>query len=158
MKNIKEDSNAYDAALKHLARRDMSESSLRASLVKAGYRKNDIEPAVQELIENKMIDDLKCARRIVELHLNAERGRLTFARLLKSKGFKREVIDAALEPLDFNQQFESAERLKQRLKGRYAGKPARETKTKMSQALSRRGFAWDVISRVMDNDTWDDEE
>ena len=152
MKNDKENSNAYDAAQKQLARRDMSESALRASLVKAGYSVDDIDPAVQRLIERKLIDDLKSARRIVELHMNAERGRLAFARLLKSKGFKREVIEAALEPLDYNQQTESAARLKQRLKGRYAGKPAREIKAKLSQALSRRGFAWDVISRVMDNE------
>jgi regulatory protein len=158
MKNIGGNTSAYDAALKIIARRDMSESAMRASLKKAGYSGNDIEPAIKRLIELKLIDDFKCARRIVELHLNAERGRLAFSRLLTSKGFKREVIDAALEPLDYCQQIESATRLKQRLKGRYTGKPAREAKAKLSQALSRRGFAWDIISQVMDSETWDSEE
>jgi len=158
MKNINENTSAYDAAAKLLSKRDMSESALRASLEKSGYRGNDIESAVQRLIEQKVIDDLKCAKRILELHASAERGRLTFSRLLKSKGFKSEVIDAALEPLDHKQQVESATRLKQRLKGRYAGKPAGETKAKLSQALSRRGFEWDIITQVMDSDTWDGEE
>jgi regulatory protein len=153
MKKVDENTSAYDAAIKLISRRDMSESALRASLEKAGYSGNDIEPAVQRLIENKVIDDLKCAKRIVELHSNAERGRLAFSRLLTSKGFKRDVIDAALEPLNYSQQTESAARLKQRLKGRYTDKPTRETKAKLSQALSRRGFAWDIISHVMDSDT-----
>ena len=158
MKNIGENTSAYDVAVKLLAKRDMSESALRTSLEKAGYRGNESELAIKRLIENKQIDDLKSARRIIELHLSAERGRLTFSRLLTSKGFKREVIEAALEPLDEKQQFESAARLKQRLMGRYAGQPERETKAKLSQALRRRGFAWDIITRVMDSDTWNDEE
>jgi len=158
MKNISENTTAYDAAAKLLSKRDMSESALRANLEKTGYRSNEIEPAIQRLIEQKVIDDLKCARRILELHASAERGRLTFSRLLTSKGFKREVVEAALEQLDHKQQVESATRLKQRLKGRYAGQPARETKAKLSQALRRRGFAWEIITQVMDSDTWDDEE
>jgi regulatory protein len=152
MKQNGENAGAYDEALKLIAKRDMSEFALRASLKKAGYSGNDVESAIQRLIEHKLIDDLKCAKRIVELHLNAERGRLAFLRLLKSKGFKRDVIEAALKPLDYCQQIESAASLKRQLKGRYAGKPARETKAKLSQALSRRGFAWDIISQVMDSD------
>jgi len=158
MKKIIENISAYDAAGKLLARRDMSESALRAALEKAGYSGIDIESAIQRLLDQKLLDDLKFAKRVVELHMNAERGRLAFLRLLTSKGFKRDVIEAALAPLDNNQQIESATRLKQRLKGRYAGKPPRETRAKLSQALSRRGFAWDIISQVMDRDTWDSEE
>jgi len=158
MKNINENTTAYDAAIKLLEKRDMSESALRANLEKAGYRSNEIGPAVQRLIEQKLIDDLKCAKRILELHASAERGRLTFSRLLTSKGFKREVVEAALEPLDYRQQVESATRLKQRLKGRYAGKPGRETRAKLSQALRRRGFEWEIITQVMESDTWDGEE
>ena len=158
MKDINEKTSAYEAAIKLLSKRDISEFALRESLEKAGYRSSEIGPAIQQLHENKLIDDLKCAKRILELHANAERGRLTFARLLKSKGFTREVISDALESLDYKQQFESATRLKQRLKGRYAGKPARETKAKLSQALSRRGFEWEIITQVMDSDTWDSEE
>ena len=158
MKNINENTTAYEAAIKLISKRDMSEFTLRASLEKAGYRGNEIEPAIQKLIEQKLIDDLKSAKRIIELHSSAERGRLTFARLLASKGFKHEVVEAALEPLDHKQQVESATRLKQRLKGRYAGKPARETKVKLSQALRRRGFDWEIITQVIDSDTWDGEE
>jgi len=158
MKNMNENTDAYNAAIKLLEKRDMSESALRASLEKAGYKGNEIGPAIQRLIENKVIDDLKCAKRILELHSSAERGRMTFSRLLKAKGFKREVIEEALEPFDHKQQVESATRLKQRLKGRYEGKPPRETKSKLSQALSRRGFEWDIIKQVMDNDAWDGEE
>ena len=158
MKNISENTSAYDAAILLIAKRDMSEFAVRTSLEKAGYRNNEIGSAIQRLIENKHIDDMKCAKRIVEVHLNAERGRQAFLRLLTSKGFKREVIEAALEPLDYRQQIESATRLKQRLKGRYAGQPARETKAKLSQALKRRGFAWDIITQVMDSDTWEDDE
>jgi regulatory protein len=155
MKKIIENASAYDMAIKMIARRDLSEAALRVGLKKAGYSGNDIEPAIQRLIEYRLIDDLKCARRIVEVHSSAERGRMAFSRLLTSKGFKRDVIDAALEPLDYNQQIESAARLKQQLSGRYAGKPAREAKVKLSQALSRRGFAWDIISQVMDGEAWD---
>ena len=58
------------------------------------------------------------------------------------------------------QQAEAARRAAQGLVRRYADLPAREGRAKLSQALARRGFAWDTVREAVDavlaEDDWDE--
>ena len=96
------------------------------------------------------------------MEVNAGRAVGVYAvrRKLRAKGVSDEDAEAALGALDDAQQAEAARRAAQGLVRRYADLPAREGRAKLSQALARRGFAWDAVREAVDavlaEDDWDE--
>ena len=100
-----------------------------------------------------MIDDTRYAERYVELHKATQTGRYALRRKMRAKGLDENLVDGLLEEnLDDESQLEGARALAARYARRYEGEEPRKARSKISQALARRGYSWDIISQALDAD------
>ena len=141
---------AYDAALDMLADRDMTSASLKSALARKGYLPPVAEAVCQRLTENKLIDDKRFAERFVELRQDGAVGRFALKRRLRAKGIDEETASEALEQLDDESQLEAATALARRLAARNKDADPYAARSKLSQALARRGYAWDIVREAVE--------
>lgn len=142
---------AYETALNLLTARDMTAHDLLLALKKRGYLQSVAESVCERLCENRLIDDARYAQRYVELRQDAPMGRYALKRKLRAKGLSDEVVDEALETLSDENQLENAKLLAARLDRRYVDETPYVRRNKLSQALARRGFSWDVAKEAIDS-------
>ena len=142
---------AYEAALNLLTARDMTAHDLQAALKRRGYLQPVAESVCERLIENRLIDDSRYAQRYVELRQDTSVGRFAMKRKLRAKGIDEETAEEALEALDDESQLEAAKSLAARLSRRYEGEEPYSRRSKLSQALARRGFSWDIVKEAVES-------
>ncbi len=143
--------SAYETALNLLTARDMTAHDLQAALRRRGYLQPVTESVCERLCENRLIDDSRYAQRYVELRQDSAIGRYALRRKLRAKGIDEETADEALETLDDESQLGNAKALAARLARRYAGEEAYAARSKLSQALVRRGFSWDIVREAIES-------
>ena len=102
------------------------------------------------LTENGLIDDAQYARRLAELSASRPVGLYAFKRKLRAKGISDDDAEDALAAFDDDQQRAAAIQAAQKLYRKYEALPEREARAKLSQALARRGFAWDAIEGAVE--------
>ena len=144
--------DAYEFALTCLDFSQRSSSELVKKLISRGYVAPAAEAAVARLIEVGIIDDSRYARRITETASRKNVGIYAMKRKLMSKGFSEEDTETALEALDDSQQRSACKAVADKFRPKYSALPPREARMKLSQALARRGFSWDTISSVLEDD------
>ena len=144
--------DAYEFALTCLDFSQRSTSELVKKLISRGYVRPAAEAAVQRLTEAGIVDDSRYAKRITETASRKNVGIYAMKRKLMAKGFSEEDTENALETLDDEQQRAAAMTTADKYRSKYSSLPPREARMKLSQALARRGFSWDVISHVLDAD------
>jgi len=144
--------DAHEFALTCLDFSQRSSSELIKKLVNRGYVRPAAEAVVARLTEAGIIDDERYAKRITETASRKNVGIYAMKRKLMAKGFSEEDTESALEALDDDQQLSAARATADKYRHKYAALPPREARLKLSQALARRGFSWDIISRVLDAD------
>lgn len=152
---------AYEAALDMLSDRDMTCDALKKALMRRGFLEPVADAVRDRLIENRLLDDQRFAQRYVELRKDSAVGRYALKRKLRAKGIEEETASDALEQLDDESQLAAAAELAKKLSKRYAVLPGYEARAKLSQALARRGFSWDVVREAIeqarpDGDEFDD--
>ena len=150
-------SDAYEAALTALDRSARTGRQLSDGLRRNGYLPEVADAVVARLRENGLIDDRALAMRMAETGAQTAVGRYAFKRKLMAKGISEEDASDAMDSLDEAQQRSAAKMVLNKYARKYEGLPPREARAKLSQALARRGFSWDVISAVLE-DGWDDED
>ena len=144
--------DAYEFALTCLDFSQRTASELTKKLISRGYVRPAAEAAIQRLTEAGIIDDSRYAKRITETASRKNVGIYAMKRKLMAKGFSEEDTENALETLDDEQQLSAAKATADKYRSKYASLPPREARMKLSQALARRGFSWDIISRALDAD------
>lgn len=148
--------DAYEAALTCLDFSERTAGELIRALTRKGFVAPAAEAAVARLVENGIVDDLRYARRIAESASKKPVGRYALRRKLMAKGVGEADVEDALEALGTEQQLAAAKEAAAKLGRKYASLPPREARAKLSQALARRGFSWDVISSALDDLTEDE--
>ena len=148
--SARQSKKAYDAALDMLTDRDMTSSGLKAALMRKGFLAPVAEAVCERLTENRLIDDKRFAARFVELRQDGAVGRFALKRRLRAKGIDEETASEALEQLDDDSQLEAAVELARRLARRYAADEPYAARGKLSQALARRGYAWDIVREAVE--------
>ncbi len=143
-------SDGYEAALTFLDYSSRSAREIANALRRKGYVEPVIEAVVKRLTENGLIDDARYASRMAEMSSAKGVGIYAFKRKLRSKGISEDDAEEALSAFDDEQQHTAALEAARRLFRKYAELPEREARGKLSQALARRGFAWDVIEIAVD--------
>ena len=138
--------DAYEAALSSLDRSARTAHDLTTALRRRGIVQPAIDAVLARLTENGLIDDARYARRMAELQASKPVGLYTFKRKLRAKGISDDDAQDALAAFDDDQQ-----RAAQRLWKKYEALPEREARAKLSQALARRGFAWDAIESAVES-------
>ena len=142
---------AYEAALNLLSARDMTAHNLYLALVRRGYVPQVAQSTCQRLIENGLINDERYANRYVELRQNLPIGRYAMKQKLRAKGIDEQTAADALESLDDDSQLASAKQLAAKLARRYEKEEdPYKRKTKLSQAIARRGFSWEIVKEAVE--------
>ena len=154
---------AYEAALTQLDYCQRSSGELRKKLAAKGFAAPAVNAVIDRLIEVRLLDDNAYAQRIVESMAKKPVGVYAAKRKLRAKGFSEDDADDALTQLNDEQQSDVAVQLAKKLAPKYLAKgDTREAKAKLSQALARRGFGWDIVREAVsaaledaDADDWD---
>ena len=152
-------SDCYEAALTALDQAAQTSGDLRRKLMRKGYVEPAAQAVVDRLVENGLIDDARYAERVAQGQLNKAVGAYAVRRKLMAKRLPEEAIEAAMEDFDSEQQAHACQEAARKLWRKYVALPRREGRAKLSQALARRGFSWDAISRAVDglvSDSCDD--
>lgn len=154
--------DCYEAALTMLDQAAQTSGNLCAKLTQKGYVSPAAEATVQRLLENGLVDDERYAQRVAQGQLNKAVGAYAVRRKLMAKRLPQEAIEAAMADFDGEQQVLACREAAEKLWRKYAALPAREGLAKLSQALARRGFAWEYIrtavESVANGDEWEDFE
>jgi len=135
-----------DKAFRFLSFRMRSEKEMRDKLLEK-YDEATVKKAIRRLQQLKFIDDTGFTRAWVESR-KVGRGKKALAFELSRKGVEKEIIDEALFDLSEDEELESAlELVKKRSK--YKGLDKNEAYQKIGGFLSRRGYSYDVIKKVI---------
>jgi regulatory protein len=145
-----QEKTAYEAALTALDRSAKTEKALRRWLSQRGYLEGPIDAAMARLQRARLIDDGAIAERLTEAGSAGGMSKNAIKRKLRSKGVGEEEIESALEAVSDEDQLQSAKRLAQKLYPKYEREERRAARAKLSQALARRGFSWDVIAQALE--------
>ena len=124
---------------------------------KVGNDQAAIEAVIARLTESHLIDDKRYAQRLAETSAHKPVGIYAMKRKLRAKGISEEDAEDALDVFDEDQQRTAAKAAAEKLGRKYLTLPAREGKAKLSQALARRGFSWDVVREAVEHVFSDDE-
>ena len=142
--------DAWEAALTSLDRAERTARDIARSLSRRGYVPAVVEAVNARLAETGLVDDARYARRMAEQQAQKPVGLYAFKRRLRAKGISDDDAEDALAAFDDAQQRDACRAAAQKLLRRYAELPEREGRAKLSQALARRGFGWDVVEGVTD--------
>jgi regulatory protein len=134
--------NAYAAALKLLARRELSVEGLRARLRDREYSEEHIAAAVERLLEAGSLNDGRVARAYARTAATVKgRGRLRVIRELNALGIDRATAAEAVAEVfgDVDERSLIARAIQKKLCGRPTPKDAAE-RARLYQHLMRQGF------------------
>lgn len=138
------DAGALDAGLRLLARRAHSRAEVRRKLGRRGYGEEEVETAVERLVELGYLDDRNFAEGHVRRRSSAL-GPLALSAELAARGVDRSLADTALSHFDADAQLASATRLAERVFGPGSFPGYREMLDSVGPKLLRRGFSPGVV-------------
>jgi regulatory protein len=136
-----------DKAYHFLSFRPRSEKEMRDKLLEK-FEPETVEVAITKLKEYKFIDDEDFANMWVRSRGDG-RGARALAFELKRKGIDPLTIESALAGIDKDKEFKSALELVES-KSKYKGLDRNEAYKKVGGFLSRRGFSYDIIKKVIE--------
>jgi regulatory protein len=137
------DRSAYLDALHLLAGRELTVKQIRERLVYREHDPEEIDRAIEHLLETKALDDARVAAAFVRTALKVKgRGRLRIQRELQEMGVERDVASEALAEAfgDIDERSLIAAALKKKLRGNpKIATPAEYAR--VYQFLMRQGFS-----------------
>jgi regulatory protein len=134
--------SAYLDALHLLARRELSVAECRARLADKEHPRDEIDKAIEHLIQTGALDDNRVARAFVRTALTVKgRGRLRIQRELQQKGIPRTIASEAIAEIagDSDERSLVRKAIQKRLRGRSTVKDRAES-ARLYQHLMRQGF------------------
>ena len=143
---------AYVDGLQLLGRRELSVKQLRERLLDRDHAPEDVDRAIDLLLEHKALDDTRVASAYVRTALKVKgRGRLRIQQELQVMGIDRDVASAALAEafgdVDERAMIRQAIEKKQRGGRKKPATPAEQAR--MFQFLMRQGFSPAAITDVL---------
>ena len=145
------DRSAYLDALHMLARRELSARQLRDRLIERDHPRDEIDRAIEHLLEQRSLDDARVARAYVSTALKVKgRGRLRIQRELADMGIEKDVaaeaLAAAFGEVDERALVRAA--LQKKLRNRTKIETPAEY-ARVYQFLMRQGFSPAVVSAAL---------
>jgi regulatory protein len=139
--------DAYQAALRYLARRSHSRWELFTKVTRKGFPRRDINRALDRLEELGYLNDRSFALEYSRYRLKqSPRGRKLLAVELLKRGIARELTEEVLA--EVYQEFPEEELvsgLVQKWRRTHPGEITGAEIKKLSQSLGRKGFGWEQI-------------
>ena len=142
---------AYVDGLHMLGRRELSVKQLRERLLEREHDREDVDRAIDLLIENKALDDARVAAAYVRTALKVKgRGRLRIQRELQVMGVEKEVAAQALADAfgEVDERALIAKALEKKVRGNQKiATPAEYAR--VFQYLMRQGFSPATVTAVL---------
>ncbi len=148
---------AYEYALTLLDKSDKTAAEIVRRLTERGFVRPCAEAVAERLAGNGLLDDKRYARRLAENNAGRPVGVYAVQRKLRARGISEADAEDAMALFDEDQQRDAARQAAQSLARKYRDLPRREARAKLSQALARRGFAWDAVRDAVDAALEDDD-
>lgn len=144
-------SAAYVAALKLLARRELSEAQVRQRLARKGFEGDAVDEAIAKLKAERAIDDARVAEAIARTETAVKRrGKLRVRRRIESAGISsaeaRRAVNEAFGDIDADALLEAA--LAKRLRATASIQDDREFQ-RLYRYLIGQGFESDQVIRIL---------
>lgn len=150
---------ARESALQLLGYRARSRAEIQRRLERKGYEPELVQEALEALSRSGLINDAEFSQSWVRARTGSRpMGPARIAAELRQKGVDRELIQEALEPLDPDTEMDLALAVGRQKVEQMHGEDPRAARRKLGSILMRRGFSWDVTSRVLDILLRDDAE
>lgn len=150
---IVDTTEARQAALKMLARREHSRRELCDKLLKKGYAQALVDATVKQLEQERFVSDDRFVESLIQARRNRGYGPLRIQQELREKGVAAERIEAALD-CAARQWLDDIERLCQRRFGENRPKGI-AARAKQARFLQYRGFTSDQIAQVLGRRLYD---
>jgi len=142
----------YEKILHYASIRPRSEKEFSYWLKKHKVHESMYDELFNRLKRLELLDDKKFATWWVKQRLQFKSKSVRALKLeLSQKGIKKELIAEALDEARIDEAM-MAKRLIERKKYMWAKLDGYISRKKKSEFLARRGFSWDVIKKVLDND------
>lgn len=142
-------SKTINYCLNRLSYRARSEKELRDSMRRKGYTEDNIEESIIYLKNHDYVNDLEFAKSFVNDKINLNKygpERIKYDLMLK--GVSRDIINEVLV-IDIDEQLEMARDIANKKISAYEKDNKRDIYRKMSSFLQRKGFTYNVISKVV---------
>jgi regulatory protein len=143
--------STYADAIRLLARRELSVKEMRDRLADREHPADDIERAIEHLLETRALDDGRVARAYARTAANVKgRGRLRVMRELHAMGIARETATEAVADVfaDADERALIAKALQKKMRGR-PRIADRAEHARLYQYLMRQGFTPAGISAAL---------
>jgi regulatory protein len=145
------DRSAYIDALHLLGRRELSVRQLRERLIDREHDRDEIERAIEHLLETRALDDRRVAAAYIQTALKVKgRGRLRIQRELQQMGIPREVATEAIAHAlgDVDERALITKALQKKLRG---GKTITSSSeyARVYQYLMRQGFSTAAVNAAL---------
>ncbi len=141
---------AFNFALKYLSLRNRSTKEVYDYLIRKHFIEDSINPALQRLIEMKFLNDETFAEQWVESRQKYKnKSRLVLRMELKQKGINDSTIAQTIN--NAQEDLETAKIAFEKKKKTLGNLPPEEFKKKMGGFLSRRGYSWEIISKLLNS-------
>ena len=135
-------------AMELLARREHSRLELRQKLLQRGYPPELIDPALERLIEERLLDEDRYAELYACARADKGYGPLRIARELRERGVPDERVTATLAALEDNWPAKLRELHRKRFKSRVPADAA--GRLQQTRVLRQHGFTLDQIKQLFE--------
>lgn len=150
---------AYNKALEFLSYRMRSIKEVEEQLRKKEYNDSIIQEVVFKLKENRYVDDLEFAIAFVRTQWQTNgKGPSVIIRELTAKGIEQDLIEQALTQYDQSAQIEKAIHHAERVLNKNNKLSTVQLKQKLEQHLMRKGFSYEIISIVLEEVQFEQDE
>jgi regulatory protein len=141
---------ALESALRLISYRNRSVTELRKRLLGNDFPEETVEEVVEQLSDMGFLDDRKFSTDWVKSRTAAKpMGKTRLAWELRSKGVDAPIVEESLADIDEDKDYELALSLAVH-KVQKADREDPSFKNRLGSFLRRRGFSWDVITRVFE--------
>jgi regulatory protein len=138
----------YQRALRLLTIRARGRAELTRALEDRGFGGPAVPPALDRLEREGWLDELAAARSVVRTRAGRY-GRRRLERELAARGFSREIAASVLGDLDPEREEKSLARAFERLWRATRGHAPQRRRTRIANALTRRGFPAASVSAMI---------
>ena len=143
--------SALDKAVSMLAVRACSKGEISQKLRRIGYAQETIEMVLYKLEKEGFLDDSAFAAQWTSYRADQKYGPRRIAQELRFKGVGTEETESAISEISEDQQLDSAVLLARKALRRCdADEDARKKRQKITGAIVRRGFSWDLARQACD--------
>ncbi len=149
--SIKEENDeklAFLMAVSYLEKYNVSTKGLKDYLYRKGFKKNNIESAVEKLKGYGYLDDRNFAKNYFE-SLSSSKGRRVIVNKLKEKGISQEIIDELLENVDDEDEEERARILAEKFAKNRENNL--KNKQKCFAHLIYKGYDYSVAQKIVND-------